>query len=106
MGFRRGSNRCGLECDPMMVEEIVRFLSRSGWSQQEVALVRPDLPRWERHLRSRGITVIPGAQAYWSEAEDRAHDELFLLMMQAGNGTDQWIEHRQRDITGVRPREA
>jgi hypothetical protein len=50
--------------------------------------------------------VIPGAQAYWSEAEDRAHDELFLLMMQAGNGTDQWIEHRQRDITGVRPREA
>jgi hypothetical protein len=50
-----------------------------------------------------GITVIPGPHAYWSEEEDRAHDHLFLLMMQAGNGTDPWIEHRQRNLTGVRP---
>jgi hypothetical protein len=87
-----------------MVEEIIEFLSRSGWSQEEVAYIRHDLTRWERHLRRRGITVIPGPQPYWSEAEDRAHAELLLLMMQAGKGTDPWIEHRQRDITGVRRR--
>jgi hypothetical protein len=87
-----------------MVQEIVKFLSRLGWSQEEVAHVRHDLPRWERHLRRRGITVIPGPQPYWSDAEDRAHAELFLLMMQAGKGTDPWIKHLQRDITGVRSR--
>jgi len=86
-----------------MVEEIVGFLSRSGWSQEEVVYVRHDLPRWERHLRRMGVTVIPSAHAYWSEEEDRAHDHLFLLMIQAGHGTDPWIEHWQRNLTGVRP---
>jgi hypothetical protein len=86
-----------------MVEEIVGYLRRSGWVPQEVEYVLPDLPRWERHLRRRGITVIPGPQAYWSEAEEQAHNELRLLMMQAGKGTDPWIEHRQRNLTGVRP---
>jgi len=86
-----------------MVEKIVAFLTRSGWSEQEIHFVRHRLPAWERHLRTMGITVIPGPQAYWSEEEDRAHDHLFLLMMQAGNGTDPWIEHRQRNLTGVRP---
>jgi len=65
--------------------------------------VRHDLPRWERHLRRRGITVVPGPQAHWSDEEDRSHSELFLLMMQAGHGVDGWTEHRQRDITNVRP---
>jgi hypothetical protein len=86
-----------------MVDEIVEFLRRSYWSEQEIAYVRPHLPRWERYLRRMGITVIPGPQAYWSDAEDRAHDHLFLLMMQAGSGTPEWIEHRQRNLTGVRP---
>jgi hypothetical protein len=86
-----------------VIEEIVGFLSRSGWSPQEIEFVRPDLPRWERHLLRMGVTVIPGPQAYWSEDEDRAHDHLFLLMMQAGHGTDPWTEHRQRNVTGVRP---
>jgi hypothetical protein len=86
-----------------MVEEIEAFLVRSGWSPREVALVRHDLPRWERHVRRRGITVVPGPQAYWSEEEDRSHSELFLLMMQAGHGVDPWTEHRQRDVTNVRP---
>lgn len=86
-----------------MVEHIVEFLVRCHWSPQEIALVRHDLPRWERHLRRRGITVIPGPHAYWSEEEDRSHSELFLLMMQAGHGVDGWTEHRQRDVTKVRP---
>jgi len=84
-------------------DEIVAFLGRCRWSPQEIEYVRPHLPRWERHLRSMGITVIPGPRAYWSDAEDRAHDHLFLLMMQAGPGTPEWMRHRQRDITGVRP---
>ena len=87
----------------IVIEEIVEFLKRCHWSLQEIAYVRPRLPRWERYLRSRGITVIPGPQAYWSEEEDRAHDHLFLLMMGGSEGTDPWIAHRQRDITGVRP---
>lgn len=86
-----------------MVEEIVQFLRRSGWSESEIAYVDPRLPRWERHLRRIAVTVIPGPQAYWSEDEDRAHDHLLLLMMGGGQGTDPWIAHRQRDITDVRP---
>src|SRR2546430_16856856 len=86
-----------------MVEEIVGFLIRSGWSEQEVAYVRRDLPRWERHLRRQGISVIPGPQAYWSEAEDRAHDHLFLMMMQAGGGTPDRIKHRQRGLPRFSP---
>ncbi len=85
-----------------MVEEIIGFLMRSGWSEQEIAYVRHRLPGWERHLRRMGLNVIPGPQAYWSEAEDQAHDHLFHLMMHAGPGTPEWIKHRQRDITGVR----
>ena len=85
-----------------MIEEIVQFLSRSGWSESEIAYVRPRLPRWERHLRRMGVTVIPGPQAYWSEDEDRAHNHLFLLMMGGGQGIDPSTAHRQRDITGVR----
>jgi hypothetical protein len=86
-----------------VIKEIVEFLRRSGWSPQEIEYVRPHLPRWERHLRNMGVTVIPGAQAYWSEEEDRPHDHLFQLMMHAGPGTPEWIKHRQRDITNVRP---
>ena len=85
-----------------MVEEIVWFLMRSGWSEHEIAYVRHRLPDWERHLRKMGITVIPGP-GYWTEAEDKAHDHLFHLMMHAGPGTPEWIKHRQRNITGVRP---
>lgn len=88
----------------MVVDEIIAFLRRSGWADWEIQLVRHDLPRWERHLRRMGVTVIPGPQAYWSEEEDRAHDHLFHLMMHAGPGTtSEWIKHRQRDLTGVRP---
>jgi len=86
----------------IMADDIVAFLGRCRWSQQEIAYVRPHLPRWERHLRRMGVSVIPGPQACWSDAEDRARDHLFHLMMNAGDGTPEWIKHRQRDITGVR----
>ncbi len=86
-----------------MVAEIVPFLVRSGWSQEEAAYVRHDLPRWERYLRSRGITVIPRPTGLLVRRGGSIADHLFLLMMQAGNGTDPWTEHRQRNHAGVRP---
>jgi hypothetical protein len=89
-----------------MVEQIADFLKWCYWSPQEIEYVRPHLPRWERHLRRMGVTVIPSANPYWSEEEDRAHDHLFLLMMQAGHGVDPRTEHRQRNLTGVRPHKA
>lgn len=79
-------------------------MRRSGWSSDEIAYVRPHLPRWERHLRKMGVTVIPSPQAYWSVAEDRALDHLFHLMMHPSPGTPEWMKHRQRDLTGVRAR--
>lgn len=65
--------------------------------------MRHRLPRWEHYLQKRGVTVIPSSNAYWTEEEDRAHTELFLLLMQAGNATPRWIAHQQRNLTGVRP---
>jgi hypothetical protein len=46
-----------------MVEEIVEFLTRCRWSPEEIAYVRPDLPRWERYLRRMGIAVILHCQS-------------------------------------------
>ena len=87
-----------------MVEQIVRYLRRSGWVQQSVEKVLPDLPRWERHLRSRGITVIPHLPSRsWSAATSRAHNELILLMMQAHRERDGSREHDHRNLTGIRP---
>lgn len=64
------------------------------WVQQSVEAVLPDLPRWERHLRSRGIDAIPALPSRsWSAANSRAHNELVLLMMQA---------HKDRDSTAAR----
>ncbi len=87
-----------------MVEEIARYLRRSGWVQQSVERVMPDLPRWERHLRSRGVTVIPHLPSRsWSPANSRAHNELILLMMQAHRERDGSREHAHRNLTMVRP---
>jgi hypothetical protein len=87
-----------------MVEDIVEYLRRSGWVQQSVEAVRPDLPRWERHLRSRGVNAIPALPSRsWSAANSRAHNELVLLMMQAKKDRDQAREHEHRNLTRVRP---
>jgi hypothetical protein len=34
-------------------------MRRSGLAPQSVDAVRPDLPRWEKQLRSWGVTAIP-----------------------------------------------
>lgn len=66
--------------DPSMIGDIVNYLRRSGWVVQSVDAVIPDLPRWEKRFRSRGVTTIPqlGAWSSWSPAASRAHNELNL----------------------------
>jgi hypothetical protein len=87
-----------------MVDDIVGYLRRSGWVQQSVEAVVPDLPRWERHLRRRGVAAIPrlGSRS-WSPAEARAHNELNLLMRQASRFRDKSFEHHLRNLTRIRP---
>jgi hypothetical protein len=87
-----------------MVEEIIGYLRRSGWVQQSVDAVLPDLPRWERHLRSRGVDAIPALPSRsWSAANSRAHNELVLLMMQTKKDRDKAREHEHRNLTRIRP---
>lgn len=87
-----------------MIEQIVQYLRRSGWVQQSVEAVLPDLPRWERHLRSRGVTIVPDLPSRsWSAANSRAHNELILLMMQAHRERDRSREHEHRNLTRIRP---
>jgi len=86
-----------------MQQDILHYLRRSGWVTQSVEAVLPQLPRWERHLRSRGVTAIPrlGVRS-WSPAESRAHSELNLLMRQASRQRDPAFEHHLRNLTGIR----
>ncbi len=87
-----------------MVEEIVKYLRRSGWVSQSVKMVLPDLPRWERYLRSRGVTSIPplGSRSWSPRTASRAYNELNLLMRQASRDRDSAIEHQLRNLTGIR----
>ncbi len=87
-----------------MRDDIIDYLRRSGWVTQSVEAVLPEIPRWERHLRSRGVETIPrlGARS-WSAAEARAHNELNLLMRQASRKRDSAVEHDLRNLTGIRP---
>lgn len=87
-----------------MIDDIVRYLWRSGWVRQSVEAVLPEIPRWARRLQSRGVTAIPrlGSRS-WSPTESRAHNELVLLMMQASRDRNASIEHQQRNLTRIRP---
>jgi hypothetical protein len=87
-----------------MVEEIIEYLRRSGWVQQSVEVVLPELPRWERHLRSRGVEAIPALPSRsLSPASASAHNEVVLLMMQARKERDTSREHEHRNLTRIRP---
>ncbi len=87
-----------------MRDQLIGYLRRSGWVSQSVDAVMPELPRWERHLRKRGIATIPmlGARS-WSPAEARAHNEINLLMRQASRKRDPAFEHHLRNLTAIRP---
>ena len=86
-----------------MQQDILDYLRRSGWVTQSVQAVLPELPRWERHLRNRGVMAIPRLGVHsWSPAEARAHNELNLLMRQASCQRDPAFEHHLRNLTGIR----
>jgi len=87
-----------------MIDDIIWYLRRSGWVPQSVEAVRPDLPRWVRRLRSRGVTAVPALPSHgWSSENSRAHNELNLLMRQAAIVRDAALEHELRNLTGTRP---
>ncbi|MHB8501297.1 MAG: hypothetical protein ACYDHE_10190 [Candidatus Acidiferrales bacterium] len=87
-----------------MGEQIIGYLRRSGWVSQSIDAVMPELSRWERHLRRRGIETIPmlGTRS-WPPAEARAHNEINLLMRQASRDRDSAFEHHLRNLTAIRP---
>ena len=86
-----------------MQKAIVQYLHRSGWVAQSVQAVLPELPRWERRLRDRGVMYVPLLPSRsWSWAESQAHNELNLLMRQASMIRDPSLEHQLRNLTGVR----
>ncbi len=87
-----------------MIEDLVRYLIRSGWVYQSVETVRPELPRWVRRLRERGVTSVPNLadRDQWHRWEyTRACNEVNLLLSQAAG--DQATAHLLRNLTGVRP---
>ncbi len=86
-----------------MRDEIIDYLRRSGWVTQSVEAVLPEIPRWERHLRSRGVEAIPRlGMRSWSAADARAHNEINLLMRQASRKRDSAFEHYLRNLTSIR----
>lgn len=86
-----------------MIDEIVRYLWRNGWVPQSVERVLPNLPRWERLLRSLGVTEIPRRGQPWSAGRSWAENHLNLLMRQASVERDPAIEHKLRNLTQIRP---
>jgi hypothetical protein len=81
---------------------IIDYLYRSGWVAQSVEAVLPDLARWERRLRQRGVTRIPTLGASTSLADVRAENELNLLMLQSARRRNPPMEHSVRNLTAVR----
>lgn len=84
---------------------IVEYLQRSGCVPQSIERIRPELPRWERRLRARGVSEIPllESRAWTSPVSARAHNELALLIRQASLARESAVEHQLRNLTGVRP---
>ncbi len=83
-----------------MRDAIIEYMRRSGLVAQSVDAAMEQLPRWERHLRERGIEVAP---RYPGQGPARAENELNLLIRQGSSARDQAIEHQLRNLTRVRP---
>jgi hypothetical protein len=88
-----------------MQEAIVHNLHRSGWVAQAVQAVLPELPRWERRLRDRGIMYVSHRFRHGPGhgLSPKLFNELNLLMGQASTIRDPSLEHQLRNLTGVRP---
>lgn len=86
-----------------MLDDIVRYLWRCGLVAQSVQRLLPELPRWERYLRSMGVDAIPALPSRsWSARESHSHNLLTLLIDQSSLVRDASAEHHLRNLTGVR----
>jgi hypothetical protein len=85
-------------------DDIVRYLWRCGLVRQSVERLAPELPRWERFLRSQGVDAIPPLPSRSRSArESRAHNLLALLIDQSSLVPDGAKQHHLRNLTRVRP---
>jgi hypothetical protein len=91
--------------DTMTTGRIEWFLLNSGFGVEDLDAVRPDLPRWLRHLQERGVTHIP-TSPWASGPYPLAASLLNLLALQASLRKDpiaKATRHNLRDLTGTRP---
>jgi hypothetical protein len=87
-----------------MREAIINYLRYSGLVPQSVDELLPELPRWERHLRRRGISSIPSLPVRdYSPTAAWACNELNLLIRQSARRRDSQVEHDLRNLTRIRP---
>lgn len=85
-----------------VVDDIRRWLLRSGFVAQSLDAVEKDLPRWERYLRERGVTRIPPFPSR-DPRDARATSLLCMLVEQAKASTDGDKAHHLRSVTNTRP---
>ena len=90
-----------------MIDAIIEYLYRSGYTPQSVESLRPDLPRWVRRLWARGIAEVPSLpvteQRSWDPVDAAADNEHDLLMLQAApdDARDEVLAHHLRNLTRV-----
>ena len=73
---------------------------RSGLAPQSVEALRPEFPRWIRHLCRNGVVEIPDSPL---TADGHASNLLSLLIRQGSDIRDSAVEHNLRDMTRTRP---
>jgi hypothetical protein len=89
----------------MTTASIEGFLVNSGFAAQSLDAVRPDLPRWLRHLQERGVTDIP-ASPWTSGPHALAANLISQQALQASPRKDPIAKataHHLRDVTETRP---
>jgi hypothetical protein len=84
-----------------VLDEIRRWILHSGVGASSPALLEPDLPRWERRLRAKGITIVT-PPTFRGPHDRRADDWLSLWVMQRMAVRDAAREHALRNHTGTR----
>jgi hypothetical protein len=82
------------------VEAIESYLVHSGLAPPSVDALRPEFPRWARHLRERGVTEIPDSPL---TVGAHASNLLSLLTRQGSKQRHSSIEHDLRNLTRMRP---
>ena len=85
-----------------VLDEIRRWLLRSGVAGISLAALESDLPRWPGYLRARGVTGIPPFPST-DPRDAHATNLLCLLLKQAKPERVAAEEHDLRNLAQVRP---